>query len=73
MSATQKCSVDSSGMVIEVLTSGAGARLAIDCPLCKYGTLESVGALAFVCIDCGNIVQRKELIDAGIIAARRSK
>lgn len=56
---------------IVIKETGAGAKWAIDCPKCKYGTLEPLGVLAMVCIDCGKIVTRAELVELGIIKKKQ--
>ena len=46
---------------VEVQETGAGAKWAVDCPLCKFGTLESSGNGAMFCIDCGHIPAPEQL------------
>jgi ribosomal protein L37AE/L43A len=67
MCASLKCGVAK----MEVIETGAGAKWSIDCPKCKYGTLDHPHGLIAICADCGETFTHDQLVDLGVIANRK--
>jgi transposase-like protein len=47
---------------IENFHAPRNTKLDVDCPACRHGTLREIdGKPAFKCIDCGNVISKKNL------------
>ena len=70
MSSWMKGSASAEGR--EIRETGSGLRLAIDCPKCIHGTLDpSMVDGAMICIDCGEVFSRDELVALKLIHKRK--